>query len=806
MRDFFHDVAYGCRSLRRSPGLVVTAVLSLGLGIAATTAVFSFVNALQFKALPFASPETLVDVEETSATELCAGCAVGTSYPTLIDWRSRAQSFASLEAYEEGRRVIQVAGTSGATHPSADAERVPGAIVSAGLFASLGIQPALGRAFTTDDDRVGAEPVALVSDMLWKRRFGSDPRVLGSTLRIDGMSHTVVGVMPPGFRFPEFAQFWTPLTPARHAQKRNERSLGVIARLKPGVRIAAAAAEMRGIGAGVAAAHPGTNGAWSVHVRSLHDDMTEETVAPAAVLLGAVGFVLLIACANASNLLLVRAAERSREISIRVAIGASRLRIVRLVLAESAILGAAGGILGLTVALWASRAIVASFGIEAPYWIRFGVDWRVFAFCFLVTSVTSVLFGLAPALVASRRNPQEMLKEGGGTSSGRPGRRAANVLIVAQLALALTLLAGAGLLIKTVVRSMRFDPGFNTAGVLEGDVSLPASRYATDGSINAFVTSLMEQLERVPNARAGLHSFTFFGGFGARSRQVTVEGHTSIPEGASPRFYFGITPGYFRMMGVRLREGREFGGRDGADVIVVNEEMATRIWGHESPLGARLRFGDKPWRTVVGVVANINGGVIGARQNPLAYVPFASEPGRDLAVMLSTDGDAASLAPYLRAAVRTADPDQPVEDVMTMAAAFREQTQPSRFVALLMSGLSFVALGLASVGLYAVTAYGVRRRLREIGIRLALGGTARDVLRLILVSAWRVIAPGLLIGTGAAFVATRALRGVLFGTSPTDPLVFASVVATLALVASLASYVPARRAARVDPIVVLRDL
>jgi putative ABC transport system permease protein len=723
-----------------------------------------------------------------------------------MDWRSRSQSFASLDAYEEARRVIQVAGTEGASHPSADAERVPGGIVSAGLFANLGIQPALGRGFTADDDRAGAEPVALVSDTLWKRRFGGDPRVLGSTLLVDGTSHTVIGVMPPGFRFPEYAQFWTPLTPARHQQKRSERSLGVIARLKPDVSIARAAAEMRGIGAGVAATHPDTNGAWAVRVRSLHDDMTEETVAPAAVLLGAVGFVLLIACANASNLLLVRAAERSREMSIRVAIGASRVRIVRLVLAESISLGAAGGILGLTVALWANRVIVASFGIEPPYWIRFGVDGRVFAFCFLITLLTSVLFGLAPALVASRRNPHEMLKEGGGTSSGRPGRRAANALIVAQLALALTLLAGAGLLIKTVVRSMRFDPGFNTAGILEGDVSLPAARYRTDASINLFVTSLMEQLARVPNARAGMHSFTFFGGFGARSRQVTIEGHTSIPEGASPRFYFGITPGYFRMMGVRLREGREFGDRDGTDVVVVNEEMASRIWGSQSPLGARIRFGDKPWRTVVGVVSNINGGVIGARQNPLAYVPFASEPGRDLAVMLSTDGDASALAPSLRAAVRAADPNQPVEDVMTMADAFREQTQPSRFIALLMSGLSIVAIALASVGLYAVTAYGVRRRLREIGIRLALGGTARDVLRLILASAWRVIAPGLALGIGAAWLATRALQGVLFGTSPTDPIVFTLVVITLAVVASLASYFPARRAARVDPIVVLRDL
>src|SRR4051812_732248 len=782
-----HDLAYACRSLRRSPGLVITAILSLGLGIASTTAVFSFVNAIQFKDLPFAHPETLVDVEEISATELCAGCAVGTSHPTLLDWQSRAQSFAAIGAYEETRAVV-----SGGAEP----ERIPTALISASLFPMLGIQPAIGRGFLPGEDRVGAEPVALVSDVVWRRRFAADPNAIGQTIRIDGTGYTIVGGMPPQFRFPENAQAWTPFTPARHAQPTTERSIGVSARLKRGVHDAAVAGEMQLFG----------NGAWSVRVRPLRQAMTQETVAPAAVLLGAVAFVLLIACANVSNLLLVRASERSREIAIRLAIGASRSRIVRLVLAESLVLGTGGGLLGLTLALWASRAIVASFGIEAPYWIGFGVDWHVFAFCLLVTVLAALVFGVTPSLVASRREPQDMLKDGGGASSGRRGRGVAGGLIVAQLALALTLLAGAGLLIKTVARAMQFDPGYDAARVLEGDVSLPVARYKTPASINVFATSLLEQLQRIPNARAGLQSLVFFGGFGARSRDITVDDRPSVPEGASPRFYFGITPGYFAMLGVRLREGREFSDGDGADVVVVNEEMASRIWGERSPLGARVRFGDKPWRTVIGVVSNVTGGSINARRSSLAYVPFSSEPGTDLAVMVSTGDNAASLAPYLRAAVRAVDRDQPIEDVMTMDAAFSEQAQPSRFVALLMTGLSFVAIALASVGLYGVTAYGVRRRLREIGIRLALGGTARDVGRLILASAWRVIAPGLVLGIAAAFIATRALEGILFGTSPTDPVVFVSVIALLALIASVASYIPARRAARVDPLIVLRDL
>jgi putative ABC transport system permease protein len=499
--------------------------------------------------------------------------------------------------------------------------------------------------------------------------------------------------------------------------------------LNSGVTVTAAAAEMRAIAAGISIEHRDTNGEWGVRVRSLRQAMTAETVVPSAVLLGAVAFVLLIACANVSNLLLVRASERQREISIRIAIGATRAGIVRLVLAESLVLGAAGGILGLTLALWANRVIVASFGIDPPYWIQFGLDWHVFAFCAAVTLGTAMLFGLAPGYQASRHHPQDALKEGGATTGGRSARRVAGGLVIAQLALALLLLAGAGLLIKTIVRSVRFDPGFDTARVLEGDVSLPALRYKTPAAIDAFAVAVLEQLSRVPGTRAGIQSFVFFGGFGAQSNRVTVDGMPSVPDGASPRFYFAITPGYFRMLGAPLKDGREFGPADGSDVVIVNDAMAQELWPGGSALGHRLRFGNKPWRTVIGVVGNINGGVIGARPNPFAYVPFSSEPAKDLALMISTDRNPASLAGDLRAAVRAVDPDQPVEDIMTMAAMFREQAQPSRFVALLMSGLSFVALSLASVGLYGVTAYGVRRRLREIGIRVALGGTARDVVR-----------------------------------------------------------------------------
>src|SRR5262249_28831287 len=372
MIEFLHDVAYACRALRRSPGLVVTAVLSLGLGIAATTSVFSFVNAIQFKSLPFSDPGRLVDIEETSATELCGGCSVGTSYPTLQRWRG-AVSFAAMGAFEEERYVV-----SGEA-AVADPERLPAALVSSTLFPMVGIRPAFGRGIGDGDDRAGAEPVVVLSDTLWRRRFAADPAALGRVMKIGGTPHTIVGVMPPGFRFPEFAQFWIPLTPARHDQKPTDRSLGVIARLKDEVDVRTAAAEMRALG----------SGGWSVRVRPLHQAMTAETVAPSAVLLGAVAFVLLIACANVSNLLLVRASERQREIAIRLAIGATRARILRLMLAESLVLGALGGVLGFTLSLWAGDVIVSRFEITPPYWIQFGIDWHVFAFCGAITVFTA---------------------------------------------------------------------------------------------------------------------------------------------------------------------------------------------------------------------------------------------------------------------------------------------------------------------------------------------------------------------------------------------------------------------------------
>jgi predicted permease len=794
------DVLYALRMVRRSPLASAVVVFSLALGIGANTAVFSFVNAIQFKPLPFADEARLMDVSEWSATELCAGCGVGTSYPGFLDWQSRATSFQTLAAYAESRYVV-----SGGSGP----ERLGGAAVSANLFPMLGVQPAIGRRFTADDDRAGAAPAVLVGHLLWTRRFAGDPAIVGKVLKVDGIDRTIVGVMPEGFGFPEVARLWIPLAPDTRDWKRTDRSLSVVGRLKPGVTREQADAEIRTIAGALAQQYPGTNARWIARVTSLRDDMTGETALASTVLLAAVGFVLLIACANVANLLLARASERRREIAIRFALGATRFRIVRLVLAESALLSILGGAAGLLIALWAAGAIVASLGVEAPYWVRFGIDWRVVLFSGAVTLATSVMCGAVPAWHSSAASPQGALKEGGTVAGGHKGRRVRAALVVSQLALALMLLAGAGLLIKTVARTFAYDPGYDTRRVLAGDIDLPVARYPTAAQQMAFAADVLQRLQRIDGVRASVSRTIFFGGFGGARRLISVEGMPAAPDGASPTFYYAVTPGYFATLGVPLRDGRDFTAADGRDAAIVNEEMARRLWPAQSALGHRIRFGDAgsnaPWRTIVGVVGNAGGSPMGGRRAAVfAYVPFRSEPGGSFAVTVGTRGDAAALMSEVRAAVHDVDADQPIDDLQTMTEAFRRWASPARFVALLMSSLAAVALLLASLGTYGVIAHAVSQRSREIGIRMALGASARQVQALVARSGLRMTLGGLGLGLPAAWLCTRALEGILFGTSPTDPGVFAAVTLTLAGVAGLATWLPARRAANVDPLVVLK--
>jgi len=521
--------------------------------------------------------------------------------------------------------------------------------------------------------------------------------------------------------------------------------------------------------------------------------------------------VLLIACANVANLLLARASERRREIAIRLALGAARGRIMRLVLAESLVLSVAGGIAGLLLALWASHLVVAAMGrIEAPYWIRFGIDGGVLVFCAAVTLATGVLCGVIPAWHAASGDPQSALKDGGAVAGSPRGRRVRAALVVSQLALALLLLAGAGLLIKTVVQTFSFNPGYDTAHVVVGDIDLSGTRYGEPAQVKAFANAVIERLERIPQIHASVSRTIFFAGFGGSRRLISVEGLSSVPDAVSPSFYFAVTPGYFRTLGVDMVDGREFVQADLANVAIINEEMARRLWPGAKALGNRIRFGDDasnaPWRTIVGVVSNAGGNPSPRRRpTPSAFVPFAWDAGRSFAIYASSAGDAGALAAEVRSVLKAVDPDQPIEGLQTMEATLREWTEPARFVATLMASLAGVAMLLASIGTYGVIAFMVSQRAREIGIRIALGASSRQVQLRMAQSGMRLAMTGIVIGIPAALLSTRALEGILFGTSPTDPLVFALVTLTLAAVAVVASWLPARRAARVDPLMVLRS-
>ena len=794
------ELCQALRIFRQAPGVAAAVVASLALGIAVNTAVFSFVNAIQFKPLPVEDEATLVDLSETSQTELCSGCAVGTSYPTYLHWKSAAASFGAMAAYREERFVVSGSGVP---------ERVGGALVSAGLFSMIGVQPALGRGFEAADDAQGAAPVVILSDLLWKTRFASDPHVLGTAFKINGIARTIVGVMPPDFGFPEFARLWLPLAPAAGDWTRTDRSLAVVARLRRGVGIEAARAEMRALAAAHATAYPDSHARWTAQVVTLRDDMTSETAMASTVLLGAVGFVLLVACANVANLLLARTLGRRREVAVRLALGASRWRVVRMMLLESLLLSTTGGTLGLLVALWASQLVVAALRTEAPYWIRFGVDWRVFAFCTLVTALAALFCGAAPALQASRRDVNSELRDGGTTSSSRGARRVRHALTVGQLALALILLACAGLLIKTVVRTFDFDAGYDTSRVLVGDLNLEGPAYEAPSSIEQTASTILERIPRRDGIRAALSRTVFFRGFGATPRRMWFDGGEA-PEPASPSFYFAVTDEYFSIVNVSLRQGRLFAAGERSDAVIVNETLRRRVWGERSAIGGRLRFGDDaskaPWLTVVGVVADSTGSPIAPdRDRPAAYVPFASQPGRSFSIYVGTPGSAAQLISEVRAAVRAADPDLPIEDLMTMEQAFARWVAPARFVAMLMTSLSVLATLLASLGLYGVMSYGIGQRTRELGVRLALGATPRQVQLLVVRSGAWIVAAGVVIGAAGAWASTRMLEGILAGTSATDPTVFGGVVCALAVVGLLASWLPAKRVTSVDAFAVLRS-
>ena len=790
------DIRFAFRSLAKSRTFTIVALLSLALGIGANVTVFSLVNALAFKPLPFPEADRLVDLHEFSATKLCSGCGVGTSYPGFVDWRDNARSFSQIGAYIE--RPFNISGAE-------NAERIGGALVSAETFPLLGVQPFLGRSFTRDDDRAGAAPVVMLGEALFARRYGGDRRIIGQTIRVNGVPHTVIGVMPPRFRFPEFADLWVPFEPNAAGGTREERDFGVVARLKPAVSVAMANEEMRVIAKSLSERFPEQK-EWTAEATTFRISEAMPGSLYAA-LLGAVGFVLLIVCANLAGLLLARGAGRQREIAIRLALGATRRRIVRHLLTESIILAVAGGALGLLLTSWAIDVIRSLAADRIPYYVTLDVDRTTLVFTLGVSIVTGLLFGLLPALRASTPDVHTTLKESSTTIKKSMTR---GMLVIGELALAMILLAGAGVLTRSVVRIATPERGHEQLDLLTGDLEFLDARYADSTIAQQTVTTILERLQNAPGVvNASAHAFQFIAGFGRADQSIRAEGaDSSVARSVSPRFAFVVTPGYFATERLPLRAGRAFTAQDrlgSQPVAIINQRMADVLWRGQSPLGRRIKLGSAdslPWRTVVGIAGDIT-----SRDTVThyAYVPFSQTThNQRVTLLLRSSGDPLSLVPTVRAIVRSVDEDLPILRLQTVRQQRRSDYAPYQLYAMTMGSFAAFAILLAAIGLYGVVAYNAAQRTREIGVRIALGAEAKHVIAMIAGQGGRLVLLGILLGTGGSMLLLRVLRAMLFGASPIDLPVFAAVAVLLSLTAALAIWLPARRAARIDPLEALR--
>ncbi|HEX8188381.1 MAG TPA: ABC transporter permease [Pyrinomonadaceae bacterium] len=817
MRTLWQDVKYGARALWKSPAFTAVAVLAVALGVGANTAIFSVVNTVLLRALPYENSEQLVALYTGRGPDAPGGPL---SYPDLLDYRAQAGSLEYVAGY-------QGVGTVMSLGQGDEPERVRGTEVMADLFPALGVRAARGRVFTREEDVAGGPKVIVISDGLWRRRFGSDPNVVGREVKmgLSGRAVTVVGVLPPGFKFPpdvsEAIDYYTPFVAENsksNADSMNNRGsvfIPTVAKLRDGAAFEQAAAEVETISTRLAAQYPDTSTNRRARAVRLHEDLVGQVRPALLVLLGAVGLVLLIACANVANLLLARAAARGREIAVRTALGATRARVARQLLTESLLLGLAGGAAGLLLSVWGVEAIIKLSPATVPRLAETNIDARVFLFALGVSILTGLVFGIAPALQASKTDLAESLKEGGrGGSAGVRRNRLRSALVVLEVALSLMLLVGAGLLVKSFRQLVTTDPGFSPERVLAVTVALNTQKFADGDSQAGYFREAVARIGQMPGVdSAGLTRLLPFG----RSdtfNSLQIAGREPLPPGSgnSARSYT-VSPDYFRVLGVPLRRGRAFTGADGKNanqVIVVNEAFVSRFFPGQEPLGQHVVIDgpdDKPLppREVVGVVGNVHFQSFTDEERPEYYIPFEQEPAAVTQVVVRSKGeDAAALTQPVRAALKGVDPNLLIWRTETMDELVGQSVAPQRFNVALLGFFAALAMLLAAVGIYGVMSYTVTQRRHELGIRMALGAQARDVLRLVVRQGMLLTLLGLGLGLAGALALTRLMSSLLYGVSATDPLVFATVSVLLAAVALLACYVPARRATKVDPMVALR--
>jgi putative ABC transport system permease protein len=806
----WQDVRYGARMLWKHRLATVVCAAALALGIGANTAMFSVAEAFLLHSVPFENPDRIVAMVSVRPQQNIDRNAVAPAM--YLDWQGQAKSFEQMAAYEWDE--VNLTGNR-------EPEKVQGFDVTANFFGLLGVQPKMGRAFLPEEEQPGKEQEIVLSYGLWERRFASDPNILNKTVKVDGKAFTIVGVMDKGFDFPMPAEAWMPLAlNVKQRAERNARYIWGLGKLKPDLSVQQASAEMGGIAQRQAEAYPDSSKGWQLRVMPVREFATSTITRQYTLLLmGAVGFVLLIACADVANVQFARVSGRQRELAVRAAMGASRARIVSQLLTESILLALLGSAAGLLFAQWDITLILAHMPADVAKfvagWKTISLDTNAFLFTLAIALISGILAGIAPALLTSRTNVSETLKESGrGSSAGRARHRLRNGLVVAEISLSLVLLVGAGLLVKNFTALIDVNERYRPESLLTMNVSLPELRYKAQPGRLSFHEQALQRLSTLPNVQsAAIVTYVpYSDGGGASTRAFTVEGHpTKDRSELNSAIVQTISPNYFGLMQIALREGRELADIDADStlrVAVISRSLARRYFSGENPLGKKLRVGPdddtSPWMTIVGIVDDVHYSWISKEDIPTIYRTFRQSPPFYVSLVLRTSGDPLSLVSAVRSQVAAVDPELSLFNVKPLNTVISDSIVGIGYVAVMMGILGIIALVLASVGVYGLMSYAVSERTNEIGIRMAMGATANDIQRLVMGKGALLTLIGMGIGLPLAFVLASALSGLLFGVKVADPVAFIVLPVILAAVATLASYLPARRAVRVDPITALR--
>ena len=806
MGSLLRDLKFSVRSLLKHPGFTAVVVLTLALGIGANTTIFSTVDALILHPFSFPNQDRLVVVWEQNRA---VGTVRGSVAPgNFTEWRDQNQVCEELVAIQQ--KYFDV---SDGSHP----ERFPGYGVTHGFFEALGVKVARGRTLLPQDSEPGHEQVVVLKHSFWQQHLGSDPDIVGKTINLNRKQFTVVGVMPADFNYPyNGGEMWAPLVFDREEQQdRGDHYLRVMGLLKPGVSVAQAQSGLHDIAQRAQQQFPKTNSGRDASVVTLTDDAVRGARTGVPIIMGAVVFVLLIACANVANLLLVRAASRQRETAVRLALGASRLRLIRQALTESALLGLLGGALGLLISIWAiaalARGIPEGFSRFIPGWTHLGINFTVLAFTFGLSMLAGMVAGLAPVWHSTKTNLNEALKAGGRSDSGTSSHnRLRSVLVVSEVALSLVLLIGAGLMVRSFVEMLRADLGIKPENVLALQISLSRESYEDKSKKIAFYEQLLARVGVLPGVvKAGAVNIVPFSS-GDDSSTFQIIGRTPFPQGQEPDTQVRVTtPDYFDAIGTALRRGRLFSAQDDANatrVVLINEAFARKFLPGQEPIGQRINFGggEKETQEIIGVVADVKNDDVDEAVDPIAYSPYAQNPWSTMSLVIRGTQDPTRLASAVRSEVQALDPNLPVSNIKPVRQMIDERISPKRLMTYILGVFALIALLLASVGIYGVMSYAVTQRTREIGVRMALGAQAVDVLKLVIKNGMTMALVGVAIGLAGAYALTRLLANLLFKVAPTDLVTFAAVSVSLMVVALIACYVPARRATKVDPLVALR--